>query len=163
MAKLVIGCGYLGRRVAQRWQAAGETVFVTTRSPERAVALATEGLTPLVLDLTRPETLAGLPLAETVLWAVGFDRSAGCTRTDVHVDGLRALLDALAPSTRRIIAVSSSGVYGQTDGQWVDESTPCQPTREAGIAFVAAEQMLAEHGLGVRAVVLRLAGLYGPA
>ncbi|MCH7751985.1 MAG: NAD-binding protein, partial [Planctomycetes bacterium] len=76
MNRLIFGCGYLGERVAKRWRDAGATVHVVTRSPERARQLADDGFQPLVADVTRPETLADLPAAETILFSVGYDRSA---------------------------------------------------------------------------------------
>jgi nucleoside-diphosphate-sugar epimerase len=162
MAKLIFGCGYLGRRVARKWHAAGQRVFVVTRSDARAREFAQLGYVPIVADVTRPQTLVRLPAAETVLYAVGYDRAAGPTMREVYVEGLRAVLDALPPETRKLVYISSSGVYAQSDGQWVDEDSTCQPTREGGRACLAAEQLLAAHPLGSRAVVLRMAGLYGP-
>jgi nucleoside-diphosphate-sugar epimerase len=61
-----------------------------------------------------------------------------------------------------VIYISSVGVYGPSDGDWVDESTPCEPHREGGKASLAAEQVLAGHALGRRGLILRLAGIYGP-
>ena len=80
----------------------------------------------------------------------------------VYVDGLQAALDALPTATGRIIYISSTGVYGQTSGEWVDEESECRPTREGGRVCLAAEGVLASPDLGQRAVVLRLAGIYGP-
>ncbi len=162
MSKLVVGCGYLGGRVARRWHQAGQEVFVLTRSAERAEQFRREGLLPFVADVTQPEALAGLPAAETVLWSVGFDRRSGSTRRAVYVEGLRAVLDALPAGTRRVVFISSTGVYGESGGGWVDEESPCRPTREAGRVLLAAERMLAGHRLGGGVIVLRLAGFYGP-
>jgi nucleoside-diphosphate-sugar epimerase len=162
MAKLILGCGYLGARVARRWLAAGQQVFVVTRDGQRAAALAKEGYRPLVADVLRPASLAHLPQAETVLYAVGYDRGAGASIHDVFVGGLQAVLDALPPGTGKIIYISSTGVYAQSHGEWVDEDSPCQPRRAGGRACLEAEQALAAHRLGARAIVLRMAGLYGP-
>lgn len=162
MAKLIFGCGYLGSRVGQRWLVAGETVYAVTRSPRRAEQLRDAGYQPLVADVTQPATLDGLPLAETVLYAVGFDRSTGLAMRQVYVDGLRAALDALPQGTGRIVYISSTSVYGQGDGQWVDEDSPTEPSRENGRICLEAERVLREHRFGDRAVVLRLAGIYGP-
>ena len=160
--KLIFGCGYLGGRVADRWLAAGDRVVVVTRAKERAAEFRKRGLQPMVADVTRPETLGQLPAVETVLYAVGFDRRRAKSRWQVHVDGLGAVLDALPAETCRVIFISSTGVYGQSGGEWIDEQSPCQPTREAGRAFLAAEQLLTHHRLGPRAIILRLAGIYGP-
>lgn len=161
-ARLVVGCGYLGHRVARRWQVEGRTVFATTRSPNRAGQFEAEGLRPLVADVTRPETLAALPAAGTVLYAVGYDRHGALARNRVQVEGLRAVLDALPDSTGKIVYVSTTGVYGEADSDWVDEDSPCRPTREAGRIALAAEEVLRGHRLGARAIILRLAGIYGP-
>jgi nucleoside-diphosphate-sugar epimerase len=61
-----------------------------------------------------------------------------------------------------VILISSTGVYAECRGGWVDESSPCQPSRESGRALLAAEQALATHRFGALGIVLRLAGIYGP-
>ncbi len=162
MTKLIFGCGYLGSRVALRWRDAGEPVHVVTRSAERAKLLHSEGFFPLVADVTEPTTLASLPQAETVLFAVGMDRASGRSVREVYVEGLRQVLDALPEGVERFIYVSSTGVYGPHAGDWVDEESPCEPLRETGRACLEAERVLEQHRLGERAVVLRLAGIYGP-
>jgi len=182
MSKLIVGCGYLGRRVGARWVEQGHEVFATTRSPERAEEWkkgtgltrrnrpkgashksAPSAFSPVVADVTRPETLSGLPPAETVLYAVGFDRSRGVSRHQVYAEGLRAVLDALDPAvTRRVIFISSTGVYGDPGGEWVDEDSPSHPESDGGRAFLAGEQILGDHPLGERSIVLRMAGVYGP-
>lgn len=162
MTKLIVGCGYLGQRVADRWLATGEMVYATTRSEERARELRAVGIEPVVMDVTKPESLSGLPVAETVLYAVGFDRSADATKREVYVNGLAAVLDALPEETGRIVYISSTGVYDQDDGGWIDEGSPCEPTNERSRLLLSAEQCLREHPLGAGAVVLRLAGIYGP-
>ena len=68
----------------------------------------------------------------------------------------------LPSSAERIIFISSTGVYGQDDGSWVDEDSPCRPTHDSGRALLAAEEVLHDHPLGSRGIVLRLAGIYGP-
>lgn len=162
MPKLVVGCGYLGRRVARQWLADGCQVYATTRDRRKADRLAEDGLKPIVCDLLQTNTFVGLPDVETVLFAVGYDRTAGSSIHEVYVEGLRNVLSALPPTTKRIVYISSTGVYGSSDGDWLDESSPCNPTREGGKACLAAERLLSEHPLGSRAIVLRLAGLYGP-
>ncbi len=67
--KLIVGCGYLGRRVAERWLDAGDEVFAVTRSNRRAAEFIRAGLRPIVADVMRLETLVGLSAAATVLYA----------------------------------------------------------------------------------------------
>ena len=132
MSKLVIGCGYLGIRVAQRWSNAGETVYAVTRSAARAEVLRGQGLQPVVADVTDPASLGNWPNVETVLYAVGFDRAAGKSKREVYVAGLASILDALPSSVRRLIYVSSTSVYGQQSGEWIDESRRANPVPKTG-------------------------------
>ena len=160
--KLVLGCGYLGQRVARHWRKAGAEVWVSTRQSSRATALRAEGFQVHIADVTKPDSLKALPRVETVLYSVGYDRSSGQSQSEVYVDGLFAALNVLGPDVERLIFTSSTGVYGQNDGQWVDERSVCEPIREGGRVCLAAEDVLRSHPIGSRAVILRLAGLYGP-
>lgn len=162
MRRLVIGCGYLGQRVAAEWQERGDEVFVTTRSRSRATELNALNFTPIVADVTDADSLRRLPRAETVLFAVGFDRTSGHAIESVYVGGLSNTVKALDEGTNRFIYISSTGVYGQSQGEWVDESSACQPTRPGGKACLAAEQLLQASPLADKAIILRLAGIYGP-
>jgi nucleoside-diphosphate-sugar epimerase len=119
-------------------------------------------VTPVLGDVLDPDSLSDLPPAETVLFAIGFDRRSGRSIREVYVDGLGNALDAISDACQRFLYISSTGVYGQRDGSWVDESSPCSPTREGGIACRDAEERLRAHRWGPRSAILRLAGLYGP-
>lgn len=162
MANLIFGCGYLGDRVGRRWLARGETVYAVTRSDERAGELREIGYRPIIADITDPESLVDLPVADAVLFAVGFDRSTGKSIEKVYVDGLRNVLNALPEGSGHFVYISSTGVYAQTDGGWVDEGSPCEPKRPGGKACLAAEELLRGHPRGEQATILRMAGLYGP-
>jgi nucleoside-diphosphate-sugar epimerase len=162
MPKLIVGCGYLGLRVAQQWRAAGHEVWVTTRSADRARQFEQSGYLPIIADVLDAGTLAALPSADAVLWAVGHDRRAAASIEQVYVGGLANLLEALPQSVQKLIYISSTGVYGDFAGGWVTEESACQPQRPGGRACLAAEQLLARHRWGAKAIVLRLAGIYGP-
>ena len=161
MTKLIFGCGYLGSRVAGLWRGAGETVHVVTRSAQRAADLVADGYQATVADVNDASSLASLPVADIVLFAVGYDRSSSHTIEEVYGQGMQNVLDALPPSTGQVVYISSTGVYGQTGDVVVDEQTPCEPTRAGGRACLAAEQTLASHSFGPRSTILRLAGIYG--
>ena len=126
MRRLVVGCGYLGERVARVWRQAGDEVYEITRGTG-AGGLSRAGLRPIVLDVTQGPRLGALPDVDTVLFAVGRARRSGATMFDLHVKGLRAVLDALPGSTGRMIYASSTGVYAQNAGEWVDEESVCEP------------------------------------
>ena len=165
MSKLIFGCGYLGLRVARLWLAEGETVWAVTRSAQRAALLAAEGIRPLIADVAEETTLPALALPtdlETVLFAIGYDRTSGRSIQQVYVDGLGRALARLPKLSGALIYISSTGVYGNGAGDWVDETSVCQPTREGGRACLAAEQLLQASEQRDRAIILRLAGIYGP-
>jgi nucleoside-diphosphate-sugar epimerase len=159
MDKLIVGCGYLGRRVAARWRRQGHHVYATTRTFARADELRAPGLEPLVCDVLDPASLRALPTATTVLYCVGLDRSSGQTMRAVYVDGLANVLAAL-PAPARFLHVSSTSVYGQTDGEEVDEQSVMEPEEESGKIVLEAERVLRR--AAPEAIVLRFAGIYGP-
>jgi nucleoside-diphosphate-sugar epimerase len=160
MSLLIFGCGFLGTRVAHQWRERGGTVVAVTRRAEKAAALAAQGIEPVVADLMRPETLSALPSVSRVLYCVGYDRSSPLSKESLYIDGLTHVLEALPGRIDRFVYVSSSSVYGQDDGSWVDESSPTEPTTDGGRICLAAEQRLRERV--EHATILRLSGLYGP-
>lgn len=164
MARLIFGCGYLGQRVARLWLDRGEEVYAVTRHTAKAETLRQMGIRPLVDNLLQFRGPSeGWPARiETVLFAVGYDRNSSATIGDVYVRGLANVLAALPGDVGRVIYISSTGVYGDAAGGFVDEDTHCHPARAGGKASLMAEERLLAHPLGGRSVILRLAGLYGP-
>lgn len=148
--------------MAARWVAQGHEVAAVTRSPARAKELLGGGIRPIEGDLLD----AGFPALgpfEAVFFGVGFDRKAGRTIGEVYLRSLRTVLDRLsARPPRRLIYISSTGVYGDAAGEWIDEETVCEPTREGGKACLAAENLLGSDAWNERSLILRLAGIYGP-
>jgi nucleoside-diphosphate-sugar epimerase len=163
--KLVIGCGYLGRRAAALWLAQGHRVWATTRRPDRAEEWRRQGLAPVLCDVLAPGSLQTLPAVETVVYCVGVDRSAGQPLRRVYVEGLANVLAELVGSggakrPERFVYVSSTSVYGQSQGEEVDETSSTNPAEETGQVVLEAEGLLRERLSG--AIVLRFAGIYGP-
>lgn len=154
---MVIGCGYLGCRVAQAWLRQGRRVFATTRG--RTDELRALGIEPIVADVGNPATLTQFPIVGTVVYCVGLDRSSSASMRDVYVDGLANVLRRLPPGNR-LIYVSSTSIYGQTDGGEVDESAATEPLDESGRVVLEAERLLRQER--PEAIVLRFAGIYGP-
>jgi nucleoside-diphosphate-sugar epimerase len=157
--RLIVGCGYLGRRVAGLWLAAGHRVVGTTRSPGQAEELRRLGVRPVVCDVLDPASLGSLPAAATVVYCVGLDRSSGRSMREVYVQGLGNVLDRLPPPGR-FLYVSSTSVYGQDRGEEVDETAATEPQEESGRVVLEAERLLRSRLPG--AVLLRFAGIYGP-
>lgn len=154
---LIIGCGYVGRRTAARWLAAGKRVAALTRG--NAEALRELGITPIVGDVLDLGSLQSLPQAATVLHAVGLDRTSAKSMREVYVNGLANVLEAI-PRPERFVFISSTSVYGQTDGSWVTEQSPTEPREDSGQVVLDAERLL--RGKLPEATVLRFAGIYGP-
>jgi nucleoside-diphosphate-sugar epimerase len=105
--------------------------------------------------------LLDLPNVETVLYAVGYDRTADVPIERLYTEGLSNVLRGL-PEADRFLYISSTGVYGQADASLVDEDSPCEPTRNGGRACLQAEKILGSSRFGDRTVILRMAGIYGP-
>lgn len=161
-SRLIIGAGYLGKRLARAWLSQGDAVFAVTRSAERACLLASEGFRPILADVTQPETLSRLPAVDTAVFCVAYDRKSHDSPSSVYVEGLRNVLHTAAGESDCIVHVSSTGVYGDRAGEWTDESSPTQPSRPSAKALLEAEDVLRSSSAGQRSIVLRLAGIYGP-
>jgi nucleoside-diphosphate-sugar epimerase len=157
--RLVIGCGYLGNRVARCWQERGSRVCVTTRSAELAEDYRKLGMEPIVCDVLDCSSLRSLPKVQSVFYGIGLDRSSGKSMREVYVNGLANVLAAL-PRPDKFIYIASAGVYGQTGGERVDEDSPTEPQEESGRICLEAEQLLWRHL--PEAVILRFGGIYGP-
>src|SRR5574337_390388 len=157
---LIAGCGYIGPALGSLLAAEGHTVWGLRRHPDTLPP----DVRPVVADLTSPETLQTLP--PTVDWV--FYSAAPDTHDDVayqrvYVEGVRNLLQALIRERqhpRRVFLTSSTGVYGESSGAWVDETSPTKPTEFAGIRLLEGERLLLEGPFP--ATVLRLGGIYGP-
>ncbi|MBY0459814.1 MAG: SDR family oxidoreductase [Gemmataceae bacterium] len=157
VTRLIVGCGFLGRVAAARWLAQGHRVSALTRA--NADTLRATGVEPVTGDVLARDTHRALPTADTVLYAVGMDYRAGHSMRDVYVQGLANVLDAL-PTCGRFIYISSTSVYGQSDGDFVTETSPTEPAEESGRVVLEAEALLRARRQD--AIILRSAGLYGP-
>ncbi len=153
---LIAGAGDVGTRLAHRLLAKGRKVFALRRGE----AAGGDGIVWLRGDLTRPGTLSGLPAVDAVVFSPTPDARDEASYRAVFVDGLRHLLDALPEPPQRTLFVSSSAVYGEHGGDWVDEDTLPDPPGFNGRVLLEAERSLAARQVG--GVSLRLAGLYGP-
>jgi nucleoside-diphosphate-sugar epimerase len=118
----------------------------------------------LQADLTLPETLQFLPAdLDFVFYTAAADTADDGGYRSVYVDGLRKLLQALEDQRgglRRVFFTSSTGVYAQYAGGWVDETSPTKPVEFSGIRVLEGERVLL--GGPFPATVLRLGGIYGP-
>ncbi|MCC5857025.1 MAG: SDR family oxidoreductase [Ectothiorhodospiraceae bacterium] len=158
---LIAGCGDLGTGLGLQLARSGVTVYGLRRAAERVP----EPIIPVRADLTEPESLAALPAegvdAVCYIATPGAYEDAAYRRA--YVDGLRNLLDRLQQQRarpKRLLFVSSSSVYGITDGSWVDEDTPAVPGGFSGTRLLEAETVLRQ--APIPGVVVRFGGIYGP-
>ena len=166
MRVLIVGCGYVGLPLGKELARRGHAVFGLRRSVLAAAELQAAGIIPLHADITRPETLARLP--RDFDWVVNCAASGGGSVEDyrnIYLAGNRNLASWLAGSPlKKYVYTSSTSVYGQNDGSVVTEKSPAEPEAETAKILVAAEKfLLAAVERRFPAVILRVAGIYGPA
>ncbi len=157
---LVAGCGYVGQRLASRLRGHYD-ITALVRSDGSAAALQRQGIRAVCLDLDCPSAsprMVQWPAPEALIYLVPPPRQG---ESDLRLD--RFLRLAGAPPGR-FVYLSTTGVYGDAQGELVDESTPVQPRNDRARRRVSAEEMTRvwcseRH---VRRVVLRVPGIYGP-
>jgi nucleoside-diphosphate-sugar epimerase len=121
------------------------------------------GLKLIRADLARPETLSRLPQVDCVVYSVGADAAEEGAYRVAFADGPGNLIRAFEEQSRlprRIFFTSSTGVYGQSGGEWVDETSPADPVHFTGRQILGGERRLLQGR--VPATIVRFGGIYGP-
>lgn len=156
----IVGCGYIGRRLAQRLLPDERAITGVVRSPESAEQLEMLGIAALQIDLDNLPP-AAIPTRHAELYYFAPPPPTG--ETDAR---LRAFLDSIPANAlpHRLVYISTSGVYGDCQGEWIDESRPVQPGTPRGRRRADAEQALLVWSAAtcVPVVILRVPGIYGP-
>lgn len=155
---LIIGCGDIGRRVARRHLAKSQQVFGLVRSESSAQQAEESGITPIICDLDQANSLT-LPQADGVYY---FAPPPNEGEDDPR---LQKLLDQLSTHPpEALVYISTTGVYGSSDGQWIDEDSPLEAATGRAKRRLNAEQALLawQPEQAVRRVILRVPGIYGP-
>ena len=152
---IIAGAGDVGGRLARLRADRGEEVLALRRREAGPV----RGVRALQADLASGRGLAALPRqAAAIVFCAAPDARDEAAYAALYVDGLRRLLDAC--TARRVLFTSSTAVYGEDAGEWVDEATPPRPAAFNGRILRQAEAVLA--GLDAPGTALRCSGLYGP-
>ncbi|WP_035776378.1 SDR family oxidoreductase [Arthrobacter sp. H5] len=158
MTVLIAGCGDLGTEAGLRFAALGHRVVGWRRSP---------GVLPPAIEGVAVDVTLSLPpipgRTDVVVIALAADGRTETAYRDAYLGGTANVLGALERDgvrPRRVVFVSSTAVYGNDDGGWVDESTPAEPATLTGGVLRETEQLL--HARLPHATVLRLSGIYGP-
>jgi len=156
---LIVGCGDIGLRVAQQL-CRNYRVFALTSQQSRFPEFRGLGITPILGDLDKPETLWRLSgLAQTVIHLAP-PQNIG--HRDSRTRNLTRILAQGPASVSRLIYVSTTGVYGDHKGGQVSEITPVNPQSERAKRRVDAERVLRLWGPvnGVAVTILRVPGIY---
>jgi len=157
MRVLIAGCGDLGTRLGLLLAAEGHEVW----GARRQVRKLPDALHGLAVDLGDRESLSRLPKAlDLVVYTAAADQSTEEAYRRAYVDGLRNVLTAVGSGPERILFVSSTSVYGQREGEWVDEASPTEPNGFRGRLILEGEKLLAAQDSST--MVVRFAGIYGP-
>jgi len=158
----VLGCGYVGLALAERLVGDGHDVLGVRRSNLDAVRET--GADAAAADVTDPTEIAALPDTDALVFAASSGGRGAEAAREVYVGGLEATIEAYAGRADTLVYTSSTGVYGDHDGDWVDEDTDISPTTEKTDVLAEAERVALEGGseAGFDSTVVRFAGLYGP-
>lgn len=153
------GLGYSAEVLVRRLLAEGWRVAGTAREPERLAAMAELGVAAYRFDREHPLPAGALDGTTHLLSSVPPDAGG-----DAVLDGCRSAIVAAAGTLRWLGYLSTTGVYGDYRGAWVDESSPLRPTSDRAWRRVTAEAAWLDlHRLrGLPVQVFRLAGIYGP-
>jgi len=166
MRVLIVGCGYVGLPLGAELVKQGHEVFGLRRTLANVEELTAAGLQPVAADITRPEELLKLPAPfDWVVNTVSSTQGGVEEYERVYLSGTRHLVESLAPTPlRKFVFTSSTSVYGQTDGSVVKEASPTEPSSPTSRVLVATEKLLLEAAQSRKfpAVILRVAGIYGP-
>ena len=157
----IAGCGDIGQRVARLWRLRGVPVRGLARSKASAERLRGHGIEPVQGDLDQADSLGNFALAGHALYY--FAPPPEVNDEDPRVSAFVAALERQAPP-EVLVYLSTSGVYGDRQGAWVDEETRPQPQTARARRRLYAENTLRQWGRrhGVPVVVLRVGGIYGP-
>jgi nucleoside-diphosphate-sugar epimerase len=158
---LIAGCGYVGIELARALALErGNRVWGLRRSKTDMPA----GVRPIVADLARVPTPKELPDGlDAVVYTVGADGHTPEQYEAAYVTGLANLAQALRAAggfPPRLVVVTSTAVYGQNDGEWVDEHSPTEPREFSGRTLLRSEALA--RSLAREVVAVRFGGIYGP-
>ena len=162
----ILGCGYVGLELGRALRG-DHDVFGVRRSESGCAAVEAAGFEAVRADVTDPHDLARVPDADWLVFAASSGGRGAEAAREVYVEGQRVVIEAFAERDEvpnRYVYTSSTGVYGDHGGDWVDETTPLDPTTEKTAVLAEAERLAREgtRERGIEGQVARFAGLYGP-
>jgi nucleoside-diphosphate-sugar epimerase len=164
MDVLLAGCGWLGREVAKNLLGRGDRVTALTRTVESATRLRESGIEAIALDLASPAASRSIPGRYDGIIALQSASSSGpAAYRRAYLEATRAILESEGAAGAAFVYVSSTGVFGQSGGEWVDETTEPAPSEPTAAVLLEAERLVLDrsrHRVDPR--IVRCSGLYGP-
>ena len=162
MRVLIAGCGFVGGALARRLVSDGHEVFGLRRRPGGTLP---RGVAPVTADLAARRERHDVPGdLDWCVTAISPDARTPDAYDAAYMRAtrnLQSLLEAESPALDRWIFTSSTAVYGQESGEWVDEDSSTEPSGFTGRALLAGERIVRQSGVP-HPVVVRLGGIYGP-
>lgn len=157
----ILGCGYVGTCLARQLSDEGHSVTAVRRSWEDPI----EGADCREADVTDESDLVSLPDVDWLVFSASTGGGGPEAARALYVDGLETVLLHYADREEppdRLVYTSSTGVYGDHGGDWVDETTELDPQTPKTEALAEAERVARETTDVIDGTVARLAGIYGP-
>lgn len=164
MKIVIIGCGYVGQEVAKIWKKKGDSVTATTRTPERLDDLSKVATKSVIINKADEEALAPLVTDnEVIVVTIAADSPEQYENAYLNTSKVLKSLAREMGTPKRLIYTSSTSVYGDHHGQWVDEeSSLLAKSDQAKILIEAEKNYLSLAEIGWKVCILRLTELYGP-
>lgn len=156
---LLVGGGYVASALADRLLAAGTKISIIKRYPCEVA----KGVSLILADITKSIDLTLDEEFDAVVYSLSPDEHTEEAYQLAYVDGVNCILSLLRKNSSfrgPFLFTSSTGVYAQSNGEWVDEESPAEPQDFSGNVILEGETILRESEFST--LVLRLGGIYGP-
>ncbi len=159
---LVVGAGYVGSEIARHFAAKKQKVHGLVRSPQSAAKIELENLKPIIADISKPLPPKTIPPAHFVILCPAPHGHDAADYRNIYLEGIQNVLTAMKQNPRPflILYLSSTSVWKDRGGEWVDENTAPDSDSEKGMIMRQAEEVVLNSGFP--SMVFRLAGIYGP-
>jgi len=166
MRVLILGCGYIGLPLATELVRQGYEVYGVRRSQSAIPTLEAAGIKPILADITRAEELAKIQLPfDWIVNTTGATQASVEQYNSIYLNAAHNIIDWLSANPpKKYVYISSTAVYGQSDGALVSENSPTEPVSPTSRILVETEKVLlkAAQERKFPVIILRSAGIYGP-
>jgi nucleoside-diphosphate-sugar epimerase len=165
----ILGCGYVGSALADYWQERGHSITGTTTSRGRIAALSAAISKVVVMKGDNIAAINSLLQSQNTLVVsvapTGFQEANAAAYEETYLTTAKNLVKSLAqsPQVTQVVYLSSCAVYGDRQGEWVNETTTVSPVEHRSQVLWESEQIILQAASERQKVcVLRLGGIYGP-